>query len=247
MSVVVSTTCYPHIKERYRIIVIRNPSVTCDREITIFTCLKECIPLLIVQCNCYAKFLLPHVLKCFSNSFVSIVCVVQVLYNRESFTVRVTSLCKELSGFLAVCFISIFCRIIVISANFTEVRSFLSIRDTAWYISTSFNLSGLSYFFNNVVTVNSKCECLTYFRIIERSFLCLEAYIICSKVIYDLHITGSDQIRKFCLRSLLNVIKLAGFETGKHSICIIHQFECKSIRSKVCIIIVILIFCHYNL
>ena len=178
---------------------------------------------------------------------MSITCVVQIFYNRESLTVRVTSLCKELSCFLAVCFVSILSRIIVIATNFTEVRSFLSIRDTAWYICTSLNLSGLSYFINNVVTVNSQCECLTYFRIVERSFLCLETYIICSKVVYDLHIAGSDQVRKFCLRSFLDVIKLAGFETGKHSVCIIHQFESQSIRSKICIIIVVLIFSHYDL
>ena len=177
---------------------------------------------------------------------MSITCVVQIFYNWESFSVRISCFCKKLSCFLTVRFVICICWFIVISTFFTEVSA-ISVRDTRWYITASFNLSRLSYFINNVSTINSKCECFTNFRIVKWSFLCLEAYIICSKVVYDLHIAGSDQVRKFCLRSLLDVIKLAGFETGKHSVGIIHQFECDGIRSKICIIIVVLVFSHYDL
>ena len=249
LCIVVSATCHPHIQEGDRVVVVCDPAVTCDGVVSVFTCLQECCPLLVVQGYFYAQFFFPHELQSFCYSFVSITGVVQVFYNRESFTVRISCICQKLSCFVTVCFIIRIGRFIVISAYCTEIVAIctICIIYTRRNKSAGFYLSGLCYLVYDVSTVDCQRECFTNSRIVERCFLCLEAYIVSSDIVYDLHISRSDQVSDLCLRYIFDEIKFTGVEAGQHSVLVIHQFEGDGFRSKVFYIIVVFIFLYYNL
>ena len=158
LSIVVSAACIPHIKECTRIIVVTDPSVTCDLEVTILSVLKEYVPVLVVQVNSYAKFFLPHVLECFSDLFVFVICVVQIFNCRETFAVWISCICKDLTCFFTVLLIIIFRNAVIFTAYCTEVISACSvcIIDTGWNISCCRNFTGLSYVIYDVVTIDYK-------------------------------------------------------------------------------------------
>ena len=180
---------------------------------------------------------------------MSITCVIEIFYNREAFSVFISRLSKKCSRLFTVRFIVSICRFVVISTNCTEVISgcSFSIVNTSRYKSASFNLSGLCNLIYDISTIDCQRECFTNSRVIEWCFLSLETYIICSDIVYDLHISGSDQVSDLCLRYIFDEIKFTGVEAGQHSVLVIHQFEGDGFRSKVFYIIVVFIFLYYNL
>ena len=85
-------------------------------------------------------------------------CVVQILYSREAFAVRITSVCKKLTGLFAVSLIILIGNAVVRTAYCTEVitTSTSCIIYTVRYISVSRNLTSLGNVLYDVVTVDYK-------------------------------------------------------------------------------------------